>query len=243
MSEVVSRFDYALLDPRIGALVAEAATKIRSHGRAAAQNVIEIGKELLSVREALTDERCFGNWLKAEFGWSKSTAYNYMNTARQYPTVGNELTNVDLRTLYLLAAPSTPDWVRQVAQKSEGLTYTQARALIEDEHAGEIATELGIEALSDWRPERSDDREAPAPERQKTEGEEAEPDRGTEGFFDPTLNVISIVAGSYGHTTRYKTKRSLAELAAQADPDELGDLSRKAAHLAKWFGWLADGLS
>src|SRR3954451_6216283 len=149
MTEVALRFDYGRLDPKVSAVVTRAVNKIRSHGRAAAQNIIEIGNELLSVQKALKDERCFGDWLKAEFGWSKSTAYNYMNVARQFPTVGNDLPAVDLKTLYLLAAPSTPDWVRQVAQKHDGLTYTQTRALIEDPLAGAVATELGVEALND----------------------------------------------------------------------------------------------
>ena len=148
MTKIAPRFDYGQISPKISARVAEAADKIRSHGRAAAQNVIEIGRELLSVRKTLRDERCFGDWLKAEFGWSKSTAYNYMNVAEKFPTVGNDLA-VDLKTLYLLAAPSTPDWVRQVAQMHNGLTYTQTRALIEDPLAGDIAIEIGIGALSD----------------------------------------------------------------------------------------------
>ena len=152
MTEVALRFDYGQLDPKVSARVVEAVDRIRSHGRAAAESVIEIGKELLAVQKVLTDDRRFLAWIGAEFGWSKSTAYNYMNVARQFPTVGNDLPAVDLKTLYLLAAPSTPAWVRQVAQKNEGLTYTQARALIEDEYAGEIATELGIGALKRLAP-------------------------------------------------------------------------------------------
>lgn len=134
MSEIAPRFDYGQLSPKVSARVAEAADKIRTHGRAAAQSVAEIGKELLAVQKVLTDDRRFLAWIDAEFGWSKSTAYNYMNLAREFPTVGNSLPHTDLRTLYLLAAPSTPDWVRtaahELAGNGEAFSYSDVREML-----------------------------------------------------------------------------------------------------------------
>src|SRR5689334_23534194 len=115
MTEPAPRFDYGQLDPKVRTAITGAAAKIRSHGRLAVQSVIEIGKELIEVHKMIKDEHYFLAWIDAEFGWSKSSAYNYMNMAREFPTVGSDLSHVDLKTLYLLAAPSTPPSVRTEA--------------------------------------------------------------------------------------------------------------------------------
>jgi hypothetical protein len=45
-------------------------------------------------------------WLKENFGWSKSTAENYMNAYEafgKFPTGGNLDINIDAKALYLLS--------------------------------------------------------------------------------------------------------------------------------------------
>jgi hypothetical protein len=88
----------------------------------------------LRVREAINAEGTFLDWIAAEFPWKKSSAYNFMNVARTFPTVGNELALVDLGALYLLARPLTPPEIRKDMLKraagGERITFQLADAAL-----------------------------------------------------------------------------------------------------------------
>jgi hypothetical protein len=111
--EVLSRFDYAVLPDGQRALVEQKTGEIRERLKRSAQDIWEIGQRLYEVRQTLKHGQ-FDVWLKAEFGWSRRTAYNFINV---YESFGNRanLAEVNIATsaLYLLAAPSTPETVRQ----------------------------------------------------------------------------------------------------------------------------------
>ena len=71
---------------------------------------IDTGKDLLQAKAMLKHGE-FGPWLKANFGWSTSTAGNYMNAAKlaeQAPAVAK----LKPAAVVALAAPSTPDVVK-----------------------------------------------------------------------------------------------------------------------------------
>ena len=122
------------------ARLAEHASEIRRLGKQTVDNVVEIGRRLTEAK----DIAGHGNWLpwlNREFGWSPSTAENYINLFKlsaKFPTVGN--LDLDLRSLYLLAAPSTPP---------------EARAeIIERAEAGEPVTAAEVKtAIAKRRPE------------------------------------------------------------------------------------------
>ncbi|MCC5602095.1 DUF3102 domain-containing protein [Nostoc favosum] len=110
---IITRFDYELLTPEQRTLVEQHTTEIREQLRRTAQDIWEIGQRLAEVRSKLKHGQ-FDTWLKAEFGWSRRTAYNFINV---YETFGNRanLAQIDIATsaLYLLAAPSTPQKLRE----------------------------------------------------------------------------------------------------------------------------------
>jgi DNA modification methylase len=110
---LVTRFDYEILNPEQRILVEQRTLEIREQLRRTAQDIWEIGQRLAEVRTELKHGQ-FDTWLKAEFGWSRRTAYNFINV---YETFGNRanLAQIDIATsaLYLLAAPSTPQKVRE----------------------------------------------------------------------------------------------------------------------------------
>lgn len=71
---------------------------------------IDTGKDLLRGKKLLARGN-FGPWLKKSFGWSPSTANNYMNAAKlagEHPAVANLMS----AAMIALAAPSTPDVVK-----------------------------------------------------------------------------------------------------------------------------------
>lgn len=79
----------------------------------AASDIIEIGQKLVEVKAALGHGK-FGDWLRAEFGWSDQTALNFMNVARRFGEIPNGLEFAP-RALYLLSSPSTPTEAREEA--------------------------------------------------------------------------------------------------------------------------------
>ncbi|MEA5617552.1 DUF3102 domain-containing protein [Cronbergia sp. UHCC 0137] len=110
---IVISFDYEILTPEQRSLVEQRTSEIREQLRRTAQDIWEIGQSLAEVRTQLKHGQ-FDSWLKAEFGWSRRTAYNFINV---YETFGNRanLAQIDIATsaLYLLAAPSTPQNLRE----------------------------------------------------------------------------------------------------------------------------------
>ena len=125
--DIVTHFDYEVLEPTQRALVRQYTGEIQDRLRRTAQDIWEIGQRLANVRDHLQHGQ-FDAWLKAEFGWSRRTAYNFVNV---YESFGEQATlgELDIATsaLYLLAAPSTPKSVRQEylekAQSGEKLTH------------------------------------------------------------------------------------------------------------------------
>jgi DUF3102 family protein len=100
-------FDYASLPENVRAEARAIADEIKMRLRGA---VIEVGTALLRIKSRLAHGQ-FGEWLSAEFGLTERTAQNYMAAATlvaKYETVSY----LQPRTLYQLAAPTTPDGVR-----------------------------------------------------------------------------------------------------------------------------------
>jgi Protein of unknown function (DUF3102) len=94
--------------------LAEHAEAIRALRKQTIENIIEIGRRLVDVRDNLLEHGEWLPWLEREFAWSRQTADHFIHVyeARdKLPTVGN--LELPITALYLLAAPSTPDSARQ----------------------------------------------------------------------------------------------------------------------------------
>ncbi len=108
-----SVFDYEALTVEQRNLVMQRTGEIQERLQRSAQDIWEIGQRLADVRAQLKHGQ-FEAWVKAEFEWSRRTAYNFINV---YETFGERanLAQIDIATsaLYLLAAPSTPDELRE----------------------------------------------------------------------------------------------------------------------------------
>jgi hypothetical protein len=100
--------------------------------RRTAQDVINIGQKLLEVKEQLGHGH-FEAWLSAEFNWGQWTARKFMQVTRQFKSVNFTDLSIDASALYLLAAPSTPEAVRQEALERAGqrevITYAKVKAI------------------------------------------------------------------------------------------------------------------
>jgi hypothetical protein len=122
------------------AWLAEKAEKIRALGKRA---IFEIGRELFEVQEHFSRQSSGdGTWLKwlaREFpSWSQRSAYNFvaaykLTQSGEFATVANS--ELDLRSIYLLAAPSTPIKAREEvlgrAKNGERVSHEEVKSTIE----------------------------------------------------------------------------------------------------------------
>ena len=151
MNDVTVAFEYNDLPEEVRDAVREQAQEIRSLWKGAVNNFIEIGSKLVEVKRQLGHGH-FCAWVKAEFGWSHSTALNYMRTSE---TFGGQIHNgceFSLTALYLLAAPSTPEAARQEALDRAGdgeqIDFNKASQIVQT-HKGEAVA--GCDGAPDVR--------------------------------------------------------------------------------------------
>ena len=73
---VVARYDYSGLDSPIVEQVQMSADKIRTKVKKALEDVIEIGRDLIKVKDLLPHGQ-FGPWIRGELGWPERTVRNH----------------------------------------------------------------------------------------------------------------------------------------------------------------------
>lgn len=141
---LVTHFDYEVLTPQQRLIVQQRTGEIRERLQRTAQDIWEIGQRLADVRAQLKYGQ-FDAWLKAEFGWSRRTAYNFINVYETFRERAN-LSQFDIATsaLYLLAAPSTSQDLRdqylKQAQAGKKVTHKDLRKAIEQEKFKPVTT-------------------------------------------------------------------------------------------------------
>ncbi|MDJ0701868.1 MAG: DUF3102 domain-containing protein [Leptolyngbyaceae cyanobacterium MO_188.B28] len=133
--QAVEGFDYGSLGIEQRLVVQQRAGEIRERLRRTAQDIWEVGQKLSDVRSRLKHGQ-FEAWLSVEFGWSRRTAYNFINVYEAFPERAN-FTQVDIAAsaLYLLAAPSTPQTLRDEfmhrACQGEKVTHSTLRKALQ----------------------------------------------------------------------------------------------------------------
>jgi Protein of unknown function (DUF3102) len=128
------------------ASVAQAAADIRALVTQTATNVITIGQKRQEVKAVLLHGQ-WGAWLKQEFDWSESLAIKMMQAAEAFKSVNLTDLRLDVSSLYLLAAPSTPPAARAeavaLAQDGAALSVPKVKAL--------ISKHRGVTTLTDYQ--------------------------------------------------------------------------------------------
>ncbi len=112
----LSLFDYAGIPSEAVTEVRAAAERIRVRMKRTAEDIIAIGLDLIAVKEKLP-HGAFLPWIEAEFGMSESAAGRFMKVGSVYGSKSVNLTNLTPSVLYELAAPSTPEPVRQAIEQ------------------------------------------------------------------------------------------------------------------------------
>lgn len=147
--------------------------RVRTLVGSAAENVYEIGRELIQVKTILGHGH-FLSWLHAEFEWSEWTARNFMNVALKLskPAENGKISLYAPSALYLLAGGSTPDGAREEAEalasagkrvthsvaadlKEKHQAAEEAFATLTPEELAEVADKANAPPEPDWRAERN----------------------------------------------------------------------------------------
>lgn len=112
VSRSTLRYDYDQIAPGHRERVMRAAQVIHEAEQTVRENVFRVGEELNEVKKRL-GYRQFGEWLRAEFDMSERTAERMMTVAKRLGDKTDTVSVFSDSVLYLLAAPSTPDEVRE----------------------------------------------------------------------------------------------------------------------------------
>ena len=134
---VQTAFDYSALERVVAESLREKTGEIRELARSTTEGIVRLGGALSEVRDMLA-YGLFDAWLAAEFNWSRRTAYNLINVHEAFGCANFAQLTIDVSALYLLAAPSTPEPVRQAvverAQQGERITHAVAKEAVREFH-------------------------------------------------------------------------------------------------------------
>jgi hypothetical protein len=109
-----------------------AAASIRHLRHQAQSQVLEIGELLLKIR-GLIEPGQFDAWIKAEFEWSRTSAYRFIQVYERFKSVPN-IGTIDASALYLIAQDNTPKEavaeIVEAAQHGEIVSHSKAKEVV-----------------------------------------------------------------------------------------------------------------
>jgi DUF3102 family protein len=128
--------------------------EVRAQSRVIVAGIVMIGRILVEAKEEVGHGK-YEKWVREELGYSPSTALNYVRSYELFNSVtgyGFEPPQIDARSLYRLAAPSTPREVRaeflEKATSPEGISKEEVAKLVAEATAA-AAARAKTEAESD----------------------------------------------------------------------------------------------
>ena len=113
----------AKTDRDIKLVLAEHVTAIRRLGKQTVANIIEIGRRLTECKDIFGPRGGFNSWIDNHFGWSERHARNFMHVYELAESKSENFSELKLpiSAFYLLAAPSTPEPVRdEIITRAKG---------------------------------------------------------------------------------------------------------------------------
>lgn len=112
----VDLFSYAVLSREDEVAAKEDAAIIKAHMKSAAESIIAVGLALKRQKDRLP-HGMFLPWIEAEFGMTRRTATNFVTVAERYSDKWETVSHLPVSALYELAAPSTPQSVREQVEE------------------------------------------------------------------------------------------------------------------------------
>src|SRR5665213_3137011 len=106
-------FNYnGLATKELRALARDRAAKIKAADSCAAKSILSIGGWLTEVKAALAHGE-FGDWIEAEFGYSRTTAWQLMNADKVLSNVSNcKHLNLSMSAIFALTSGTMDEETR-----------------------------------------------------------------------------------------------------------------------------------
>lgn len=137
MNQLSMTFDYTALPSDVRNIALTRRDAIKTLERRTSESLIEIGKHLIAVKDALPHGQ-FGPWLEAEFGWSQDTAGRFMSVARAFRDIP-QIAEFQSSALYALASGNVPEEIREQfikqAEAGEPVTHKQVQSSLTEYRA------------------------------------------------------------------------------------------------------------
>lgn len=137
-------FDYEGIDKDTKGKLTYLAGQVRKSTKSHIEYAIAMGESVSQANELLATAGCesrFGAWVQAECGFSRKSAYNYMNAYARFGEESCKLTQFTAEAIYLLSADSTPESAvkkaLKLADKGTRITLDQASELKKEAIAAE----------------------------------------------------------------------------------------------------------
>jgi hypothetical protein len=108
------------------------ANVVRGLFKATVKNIIEIGEHLAEAKVLAGHGNWLG-WLELEFKWSDRTAQRFINAYERFGANPTLVSDLDPSSVYLLAAPSTPETARDEVierAKSGPVSHQQVKEIV-----------------------------------------------------------------------------------------------------------------
>lgn len=144
-------YDYDQLPQTIRDAVRRSAITIKPRLKRAAEDIFVIGQELQAVKDRLP-HGSYTDWLDVEFGLSERMAQRFVSVSERLGGKSDKLSVLPPSTLYLLAAPSTPDQAIQTVERKldagERIRVAMVRQAIEEaKRQTRLASETVIDGV------------------------------------------------------------------------------------------------
>jgi hypothetical protein len=135
-------FDYSVVSSDTAVRLQAQAERIKTRIKKTTEDIIEIGKDLLAVKQQRLDHGQFRAWVEREVGINPRSAQMYMAAARLFEK--NEIISRLLpTTVYRLAAPSTPTGDHRNRHRQGRLGRGRARHHGQEDDRGREAQDQG----------------------------------------------------------------------------------------------------
>jgi hypothetical protein len=108
LTVILDPFDYSAFDADTASNLRAQASRIRKRIGKATQDLIDIGRDLLSAKKNLVDHGAFIDWVESEVGIVRRTAQAYMALAKFAEDNGAAIALLPPTTAHRLAAKSAP---------------------------------------------------------------------------------------------------------------------------------------
>lgn len=145
MAKVSFQYD-VIADKNIRKQVEGHAKEIRGHLERTGKSVVEIGRRMQLVYDALSPAM-FRAWLECECGWNRSTASNYMQAARVFGDC-DCLGQIQPAAIVALSRQNVPESVTaaalELARNGEVINHRRAQALLAEAGVQPVHKSAGV---------------------------------------------------------------------------------------------------